>query len=52
MVSSPILLHPVGWAGVPFSQLEVLPRNHQPVTPWANQDKAFREVAEGIQVLT
>lgn len=44
----PILLRPVYWAGAPFSQLEVLPKNHQPVTTWANQDAAFREI-EGIR---
>jgi HEAT repeat protein len=47
----PILLRPVDWAGAPFSQLEVLPRNHQPVTTWANQDEAFREIAEGIRAV-
>ena len=45
----PILLRPVDWAGLPFSQLEVLPKNHQPVTTWANPDEAFREIAEGIR---
>jgi hypothetical protein len=47
----PILRRPVDWAGAPFSQLEVLPKNHQPVTTWANQDEAFREIAEGIRVV-
>ena len=45
----PILLRPVGWAGAPFSQLDVLPKNHQPVITWANQDKAFQENAECIR---
>ena len=46
----PILLRPVDWVYAPFSQLEVLPKNHQPVTSshWPNQDEAFREIAEGI----
>jgi hypothetical protein len=47
----PILLRPVDWAGAPFSQLEVLPKNHQPVTSWSNQDEAFREIAEGIRAV-
>jgi hypothetical protein len=47
----PILLRPVDWAGAPFSQLEVLPKNHQPVTTWASQDEAFREIAEGIRAV-
>jgi hypothetical protein len=46
----PILLHPVDLAGAPFSQLEVFPKN-QPVTTWANQDEAFREIAEGIRAV-
>jgi hypothetical protein len=29
----------------------VLPKNHQPVTTWANQDEAFREIAEGIRAV-
>jgi len=47
----PILLRPADWSGAPFSQLEVLPRNHQPVTTWANQDEAFRAIAEGIRAV-
>jgi hypothetical protein len=37
----PILLRPVDWAGAPFIQLEVLPRNHQPVTSWSIKTKPF-----------
>ncbi len=47
----PILLRPVDWQGAPFSQLDVLPKNHQPVTTWQNQDQAFREIAEGIRTV-
>ncbi|MBE9139213.1 TIR domain-containing protein [Nodosilinea sp. LEGE 07088] len=47
----PILLRPVDWAGVPFSQLPVLPKNHQPVTLWDNRDAAFQEIAEGIRAV-
>lgn len=47
----PILLRPVDWAGAPFSELEVLPKNHQPVTLWDNQDEAFREIAEDIRAV-
>jgi hypothetical protein len=49
----PILLRPLDWAGAPFSQLEVLPKNHQSVTSsyWTNQDEAFCEIAEGIRAL-
>ncbi|MDX2214313.1 MAG: HEAT repeat domain-containing protein [Oculatellaceae cyanobacterium bins.114] len=45
----PILLRPVDWQDAPFSQLEVLPKNKQPVTSWANQDEAFEEIAKGIR---
>jgi hypothetical protein len=44
-------LRPVDWAGAPFSQLEVLPKNHQPITTWDNPDEAFREIAEGIRAV-
>ena len=47
----PILLRPVDWAGASFSQLPVLPQNHQPVTLWDNQDEAFRAIAEGIRAV-
>ncbi|PSN18719.1 hypothetical protein C7271_11065 [filamentous cyanobacterium CCP5] len=49
----PILLRPVDWAGAPFSQLPVLPKNHQPVTSshWTTQDEAFQEIAEGIRAV-
>jgi HEAT repeats/TIR domain/HEAT repeat len=45
----PILLRPVDWQGAPFSQLPVLPRNHQPVTSWSDRHAAFQEIAEGIR---
>lgn len=45
----PILLRPLDWPDLPFSQLEVLPKKHRPVTTWANQDEAFQEIAEGIR---
>ncbi|MDX2214310.1 MAG: hypothetical protein SFY66_13555 [Oculatellaceae cyanobacterium bins.114] len=45
----PILLRPVDWQGAPFSQLEVLPKNKEAVTSWANQDEAFLEITAGIR---
>jgi hypothetical protein len=45
----PILLRPVDWIGASFSSLTVLPKNHQPVTTWDNQDEAFQEIAGGIR---
>ena len=47
----PILLRPVDWQSAPFSQLDVLPKNHQPVTTWPNPDQAFQEIAEGIRTV-
>lgn len=45
----PILIRPVDWQGAPFGQLDVLPKNHQPITTWPNQDEAFQEIAAGIR---
>jgi hypothetical protein len=47
----PILLRPVDWQGALFNQLNVLPKNHQPVTTWPNPDEAFREIAAGIRAV-
>ena len=47
----PILLRPTDYIGEPFSQLDILPKNHQPITTWDNQDEAFREIAEAIREL-
>ncbi|MBE9098181.1 HEAT repeat domain-containing protein [Vacuolonema iberomarrocanum] len=47
----PVLLRPVDWAGAPFSQLPMLPKNCQPVTTWANSDEAFQEIAEDIRAI-
>lgn len=45
----PILLRPCDWAGTPFSQLQVLPRDGLPVTMWDNRDAAFLNIVEGIR---
>jgi CheY-like chemotaxis protein len=45
----PIILKPVDWIGSPFGKLQVLPRNTEPITSWANQDEAFLDVARGIR---
>lgn len=45
----PILLRPVDWQDAPFSKLQVLPQNAQPVTTWANRDSAFEEIAKQIR---
>ncbi|MBW4517329.1 MAG: SUMF1/EgtB/PvdO family nonheme iron enzyme [Timaviella obliquedivisa GSE-PSE-MK23-08B] len=46
----PILLRPVaGWKRLPFAKLQVYPSGGIPITEWSNQDRAFVDVAEGIQ---
>ena len=45
----PILLRPVLWKDTPFSTLQVLPRNGNPVTNWHNRDEAFFEIATEIR---
>ncbi|MEO0406791.1 MAG: HEAT repeat domain-containing protein [Cyanobacteria bacterium P01_A01_bin.135] len=47
----PILLRPTDYTGEPFSQLDILPRNHQPITTWDNQDEAFREISESVRAV-
>src|SRR5256886_17213924 len=34
----PIILRPVDWEGAPFSKLQCLPRNAEPVNPCKNED--------------
>ncbi|HEY4036170.1 MAG TPA: toll/interleukin-1 receptor domain-containing protein [Ktedonobacteraceae bacterium] len=45
----PILLRPVDWRDAPFSMLQALPRNAQPVTKWSNRDSAFEDIAKQIR---
>src|SRR5216684_4902962 len=42
----PILLRPADLTNTPFSELQALPSNAQPITLWSNLDKAFKDVAE------
>ncbi len=44
----PILLRPVHWQDAPFSSLQVLPTDHQPVTRHADRDGAFKDIVESI----
>lgn len=41
----PILLRYVDWHHTPFAELQVLPQDSRPVTSWADQDLAFRNIA-------
>jgi hypothetical protein len=45
----PVLLRPVDWTNTPFSVLQMLPSNTQPITTWPDRDVAFEDVAKGIR---
>src|SRR5260221_11462403 len=45
----PIILRPVEWEGAPFSKLQVLPTDAQPVTSWSDRDAALLNVIKGIR---
>ncbi|MBT9316839.1 TIR domain-containing protein [Leptothoe spongobia] len=45
----PIILRSVDWKDTPFSKLQALPKNAEPVTNWTNQDQAFTDIAKGIR---
>lgn len=45
----PIIIRPVDWQGAPFSELQALPENAEPVTTWSNVDAAWTDVAKGIR---
>ena len=45
----PILLRPGVYDGLPFEKLAGLPKNQIPLSLWANKDKAYEDVAKGIQ---
>jgi hypothetical protein len=46
----PIILRPVDWSSTPFSKLQALPENGEPISSrkWYNQDEAFLNVIRGI----
>src|SRR5258708_1555669 len=45
----PIIVRPVDWVEAPFSQLQVLPTDAQPVTLWSDRDHAFTDIARHIR---
>ncbi len=47
----PVILRAVDLDGVPFNQLQSLPRDRIPVTSWRNQDEAFTDIAKGIRAV-
>jgi hypothetical protein len=45
----PVILRECKWKKSPFAELEALPRDGEPVTNWTNRDKAWTNVADGIE---
>ncbi len=45
----PIMLRLCWWPEAPYEHLQVLPTNGTPITQWRDIDRAFTEVAQGIQ---
>ena len=45
----PIILRPVDWEDTPFSHLQVLPANAQPVTSWPDRDDAFANIVKNLR---
>jgi parallel beta-helix repeat protein len=47
----PIILRHVNWDGLPFSDLQALPTNAEPVKDgnWKSSDAAFKDVVEGLK---
>ncbi len=45
----PIILRPVDWEDAPFSKLQVLPTNAQPVTSWPDRDTAFADIVKNLR---
>jgi hypothetical protein len=47
----PVFLREIDFSGAPFSELQGLPTDAQPVAKWADRDAAFADVARGIRKL-
>lgn len=45
----PILLRPVDWNSVPFSHIQALPKDLNPISLWPNSDLAWLDVEKGIK---
>jgi hypothetical protein len=45
----PIILRPIEWNNLPFSELEPLPKGGKPITDWSCREQAFISVSEGIR---
>jgi hypothetical protein len=47
----PILLRFCSWKMTPIGELQILPRNEQPVINWPDKDEAFSRIVEEIRAL-
>ena len=45
----PILLRPTDWESSDMAELQAFPTDAEPITTWSNEDKAFKNVAQGIR---
>lgn len=45
----PVLLRSVDWTNAPFSKLQAVPQNAQPVTHFSNQDVAFEFITKQVR---
>lgn len=45
----PIIVRPSDWKEAPFSKLQALPKDGEPVTTWQNRDEAWLHVIENIK---
>lgn len=48
----PIIVRPVDWRSAPFSKLQALPADAQPVAEWQSRDRAWLSVASAIRELS
>lgn len=46
----PVIARPSLWQNMPFSKLQVLPREGLPITKWSDRDSAYLSVVEGIEL--
>lgn len=48
-VVMPILVRPVSFEGTPFSGLQLLPRNGEPISLWKDHDEAWVQVVQDLR---
>jgi hypothetical protein len=45
----PVIVRPVDWQHTPLGELQALPTGAKPVVEWANRDRAWLNVTEGLR---